>query len=81
MLGKPAFPLWESHYLLSVSNTCKQQAVGYLSKKKTVSVRFAQSCLSLLWGNQGSYKWNAAVKHMIRTQDEISFWQNLVFRV
>lgn len=34
MLGKPAFPLWESHYLLSVSNTCKQQAVGYLSKKK-----------------------------------------------
>lgn len=44
-------------------------------------MRFAQSCLSLFWGNQGSYKWNAAVKHMIRTQDEISFWQKLVFRV
>lgn len=34
---------------------------------------FAQSWLALFRGNQESYKWNAAVKHMIRTKMKFPF--------
>lgn len=49
-------------------------------KRKKISVTFAQN-LTPFWGNKGNYKGDAVVKYMVRTQDEISFWQILVFRI
>lgn len=50
-------------------------------KRRENSMSFTQNSLTPFWGNKGNYKGDAVVKYMIRTQDEISFWQILVFRI
>lgn len=69
-MGKLLFTGSKQHRLSSI----------YLKRKK-ISTTFAQNNLTPYWGNKGNYKGDAVVKYMIRTQDEISFWQILVFRI
>lgn len=79
LTGEPALSLWENYYLLAVSNTGCQLSIKKKKKKpqktqRKIIASFAQSSLAQFWGKEGSYKWDAAVKHMIGTQQEISFW-------